>query len=160
MRVSDFPQNTQRHLANNRNPVSEQHKTRESVRCFFSLMWCLSQFPLPRTRSQICGTTEVQSHQILDAFGTGLHAFRTEARWSDQSEYPSPGVRTKSPNGPPAQTILNHGQTTQTTDQTTDQPPKPPTKPRQNQSPRFVSASVCRAAAPCMSCHIMEVRWF
>ena len=26
MRVSDFPQNTQRHLANNKNPVSEQHK--------------------------------------------------------------------------------------------------------------------------------------
>ena len=102
MRVSDFPQNTQRHLANNRNPVSEQHKMRESVGYVFSLMWCLS--PLLRTRSQICGTTEVQSYQILHAFGTGLHAFRTEARWSDPNT-PAQGPhkiteRTTRPNNP------------------------------------------------------------
>ena len=90
MRVNDFHRTHTYILPTTRIPCSKNTKRerRESVRHFF----------LMRTRPQICGTTNVQSHQILAALETSLHALRAAAHGSDKSEYP---VTTKpKPNHP------------------------------------------------------------
>ena len=135
MRVSGFPQNTQIHLANDKNPVSEQHKTRVRATFLFTSI---------SFRCYGHNASDLRHHKraVTPNLGCiGRQAFTPSGlkRWSDQSEYPSQGVRRKSPNGPPSQTT-----------QTTAKPTKPPTKPPQTTAKRdrWFGPSVCRTDAP------------